>query len=162
MNNKKAFTMIEVMVVVFILSVVISFFVFDISSVYKDSKKNVAKSQVYMIRKVIQNYARDHGGVYPTDFKELIKEGYLFSLPENPLTGVATWEARGQGDLPYGTNWMVVNPDGTIGTPSKWGTKKLFDVRIPLKYDPGSDPGIPDGPNKPEPIDDNWQNMPSG
>ncbi|PLX19768.1 MAG: hypothetical protein C0601_00975 [Candidatus Muiribacterium halophilum] len=159
---KKAFTMIEVMVVVFILSVVISFFVFDVSSVYKDSKKNVAKSQVYMIRKVIQSYARDHGGGYPTDFKELIEEGYLFSLPENPLTGDATWEARGQGDLPYGTNWMEVNPDGTIGGAGQWGTRKLFDVRIPLDYDPGADPGIPDGPDKPEPIDDNWQNMPSG
>jgi|GEM_PF-6270154 len=159
---KKAFTMIEIMVVVFVLSVVISFFTFDISTLWKDSKADVARAQVYMIRKVIQNYARDHGGTYPKDFKQLIEEGYLYSMPENPLTGEPTWEARGQGDLPYSTNWKVVNDDGTIATPGEWGTKRLFDVRIPLEYDPGADPTILEGPDKPEPIDDNWQNMPAG
>lgn len=160
--NKKAFTMIEVMVVVFILSVVISFFTFDISALWKDSKNDVARAQVYMIRKVIQSYARDHGGDFPADFQQLIEQGYLYSMPENPITGKPTWEARGQGDLPFSTNWMDVNEDGTIATPGQWGTRKLFDVRIPLEYDPGANPGIPDGPDKPEAIDDNWQNMPAG
>lgn len=165
--NKKAFTLIEIMVVVMTLSVLLSFFAIEIARFWADSKKDLAKSQVYNLRKMINQFYSDFGR-YPSDLKEMIELGYLKNIPVNPLNNKISWEVRPidpgdtlinqSRDIEDDLNWYDVREDGTMaGWPAG---NVVFDIRIPLELDPGSDPANDGDPDAPDPIDNRWRTIP--
>ena len=165
--KNKAFTLVEIMVVVIIISVLLTFFVPNLVSAWKGTKKDLAKTQLYTLRKVIHQYAADMNK-YPVDFTEILRVGYLKEIPLNPLTNGYDWQVRPYGLDPLtDINWnYYISKDGKIFSQNRnnsidsstwsppsttaWYTNNfiLFDIRIPDELDPGSE------------IDDKWSKMP--
>lgn len=162
--NKKAFTIIEVMVVVMVIGILLSFFSIDILSFWKDSKESLAKTQLHTLRKIIHRFSNDIGR-YPEDFNELIRYGYIKKMPLNPINQKTDWQVRAVGRDPLtDSNWNFYTDDKgkiyfqnrDIGPPypspntTLWYTNnyRIFDIRIPDELDPD------------EEIDNRWKKMP--
>jgi general secretion pathway protein G len=164
--KKKAFTLVEIMVVVIIISVLLTFFIPELISSWQSTKKDLAKTQLYTLRKVIHQYAADMNR-YPEDFAEILRVGYIKEIPLNPLTNGYDWQVRPFGlDPLVDSSWnYYVGKDGKIfsqnrnnsldsatwsSTSNAWYTNNfiLFDIRIPDELDPTMK------------IDDKWSKMP--
>lgn len=165
-KNSKAFTLVEIMVVVVLLSILLSFFIPDLLTAWKGSKEDLAKTQLYTLRRLIHQFAADMNR-YPEDFSEILKMGYIREMPVNPITNGYDWQVRAYGQAPLtDSNWnFYVGKDGKIISQnrnnttdtSSWGAVTnswytnnfiLFDIRIPDELDPTST------------IEDNWKKMP--
>ncbi|MFA7577685.1 MAG: type II secretion system protein [Candidatus Muiribacteriota bacterium] len=147
--NKKALTLIEILIVVAILSVVLGILGVEVMRYWEDSKKKLAITQLNKVRRIIHQYANDNYGQYPKDFRTLVERGYIPSVPINPLTNTIDWQARSTGaDPQLSGSWLKVNNDGSIGTPMTWDADKfLFDIRIPASSPYSL-------------IDEKWKSMP--
>jgi general secretion pathway protein G len=55
------------------------------------AKESVLKNNLAIIRERLDQFKADRG-VYPTLLDELVENGYLRELPEDPMTGEHTWE----------------------------------------------------------------------
>ena len=82
---KGAFTLIEISVVVAIIGALYLTVVPMYGKTIKKAKETALKKDLYVFRKTIDNYYKDHEK-YPESLESLVKEGYLRKLPEDPFT----------------------------------------------------------------------------
>ncbi len=88
----KGFTMIEMMMVMFILSVLAAVALPQYKNAVTSSKEAVLRENLYRFRDLIDQYQADKGK-YPATLEALVEDGYLRKMPIDPITGAADWQA---------------------------------------------------------------------
>jgi general secretion pathway protein G len=112
-TGRSGFTMIELMIVMTVITILVSVAVpFYQKSIIR-SKESVLRNNLFTLRTVIDEFTMDKGKA-PQTLQDLVSEGYLRSVPVDPLTG-------------SDQDWKVVMEDAmTSVSQSEPG---IFDVR---------------------------------
>ena len=109
MMDRRAFTLIEIMVVVAIIVTILSIAVPFYTTAMVRAKESVLQSNLFTMRSVIDQYTYDKEEP-PQSLDELVSEGYLREIPIDPFT-----ESR--------DTWQKINEAGPTGESG------LYDVR---------------------------------
>lgn len=56
----------------------------------RHARETVLRDDLFQMRKLIDQYAADKGKL-PQSLEELVSEGYLREIPEDPITGEKNW-----------------------------------------------------------------------
>lgn len=92
-NRKQdaAFTLMELMIVMAIISVLATLAVPSFIGAIKSAREAVLKEDLHVMRAAIDSYTMDKQKA-PQTLDDLLQEGYLRSIPEDPMTKSAdTW-----------------------------------------------------------------------
>jgi general secretion pathway protein G len=122
---QRGFTLIELMVVMFIISVLLAIAVPVYQKSIIRSKETVLRHNLFTIRNMIDEYTIDKQKA-PESLQELVSEGYLRQVPQDPITN---------SDQTWKTVMEETPVSGSAGTPG------LYDVHS------GSDKKALDGTN---------------
>jgi general secretion pathway protein G len=91
MSRLRGFTFVELVVVITIVVILITMAIPIYSNTIKRSKETVLKQNLFTLRTVIDNYTFDKQKA-PQSLQELVTEGYLRTVPNDPMTGSnQTW-----------------------------------------------------------------------
>jgi general secretion pathway protein G len=124
-SGQRGFTLIELMVVMFIISVLLAIAVPVYQKSIIRSKETVLHHNLFTIRSMIDEYTIDKQKA-PDSLQELVSEGYLRQIPQDPITN-------------SDQTWRTVMEETPVGGSS--GTPGLYDVHS------GSDKKSLDGSN---------------
>ncbi|RNC68730.1 MAG: prepilin-type N-terminal cleavage/methylation domain-containing protein [Desulfuromonadales bacterium] len=116
LENRKGFTLIELMIVVTIIGILASIAVPSYKWSLIKAREAVLRENLHTIRSAIDQFYADQGK-YPDDIKEIVDKKYLHDIPRDPITG-------------KNDTWVVmppVEPTGKITTEGK-GQGNVFDV----------------------------------
>ena len=108
-----AFTMIELMIVMTIISILVSMAVPFYQKSITKSKESVLRSNLLTLRTVIDEYTYDKGKA-PQTLQDLVAESYLRVVPLDPMTG-------------NDSSWKIIMEDST--TSASQSEPGIFDVR---------------------------------
>ncbi|MCP2604565.1 type II secretion system GspH family protein [Candidatus Aminicenantes bacterium AH-873-B07] len=87
----KGFTLAELLIVMVLIGILASIAVPQFRHATRKAKEAVLKENLYVMRKVIDEYYTDKGK-YPPSLQALVEEGYLRRIPIDPITGSdKTW-----------------------------------------------------------------------
>ena len=94
-NRSRGFTLIELLIVVGIIAILATLAAPYYRPAQKKAKEAVLKETLWVLRDVIDQYYADKGR-YPSDLEVLVSDGYLRSVPDDPMTKSSdTWETEG-------------------------------------------------------------------
>ena len=87
----RGFTFVELIVVITIVVILITMAIPIYNNTIKRSKETVLKQNLFTLRTVIDNYTFDKQKA-PQSLQDLVSEGYLRTVPNDPMTGSnQTW-----------------------------------------------------------------------
>lgn len=87
----KGFTLIELLVVMALIGIIASIALPQFKGTTKRAREVVLKENLYQLRRVIDQFYVDKKR-YPRSLQELVDEGYLRTIPEDPITrSKETW-----------------------------------------------------------------------
>jgi len=99
MVRKKAFTLMEITVIVTVLVLLASIAAATHKSRVRAAKESVLKHNLSELRFTLDAYNADRGH-YPESLGTLLDEGYLRDIPVDPFTGSGdTWEVIYEEDI---------------------------------------------------------------
>lgn len=104
---RRAFTLIEVLAVVIIISVLFAASQPLIGDCARKTRETVLKNNLQAVRETISRFYKDHER-YPESLKELVDKKYILAMPIDPVTE-------------RNDTWITV--------PSAPGAKDLYDIR---------------------------------
>ncbi len=81
----KGFTLIELLVVMALIGIIASIALPQFKGTTKRAREVVLKENLYQLRRVIDQFYVDKKR-YPKSLQELVDEGYLRTIPEDPIT----------------------------------------------------------------------------
>lgn len=119
--NKKAFTLIELLIVMTIVGILASIAVPNYRWGIIKAKEAVLREDLYNLRTTIDNFYADQGK-YPDALQELVDKKYLRDLPKDPFTNVKdSWKvvsppAGAEGEEIKGSVYDVHSGSDLIGT----------------------------------------------
>ncbi|GAB7027273.1 type IV pilin protein [Geotalea toluenoxydans] len=119
--NKKAFTLIELLIVMTIVGILASIAVPNYRWGIIKAKEAVLREDLYNLRTTIDNFYADQGK-YPDALQELVDKKYLRDLPKDPFTNdKETWKvvpppAGAEGEEIKGSVYDVHSGSDLIGT----------------------------------------------
>jgi general secretion pathway protein G len=90
-HRERGFTLIEVMMVAFIVSVLAAIALPQYKNAIIQAKESTLKEDLFRFRDLIDQYQADKGK-YPPSLEALVEEGYLRKIPIDPITGAADWQ----------------------------------------------------------------------
>lgn len=91
-SRQRGFTLLELMVVVGIIAILASLSLPYYRNAKKKAQEAVLMEDLWVLRDVMDQYYADKGK-YPSGLEILVQEGYIRSIPKDPLTGSSsTWE----------------------------------------------------------------------
>ena len=90
-SGKSGFTIIELMIVMAVITILVSMAVPFYQKSILRSKESVLRSNLMTMRTVIDEYTMDKGKA-PQTLEDLVSEGYLRSIPVDPITGTTDWK----------------------------------------------------------------------
>jgi general secretion pathway protein G len=96
-SGKRGFTIIELMIVMAIVAVLVTIAAPIYQKTVIRSKETVLKQNLFTIRICIDEYTYDKGKA-PQSLQDLVTEGYLRQIPNDPMTG-------------NNQTWKVINED---------------------------------------------------
>ena len=105
--GRRAFTLIEVLAVVIIISILFAASQPLIGDSARKTRETVLKNNLRAVRETIARFYKDHER-YPEGLKELVDKKYIIALPVDPVTE-------------KNDTWVTL--------PSKPGAKDLYDIR---------------------------------
>jgi general secretion pathway protein G len=105
--GRRAFTLIEVLAVVIIISILFAASQPLIGDSARKARETVLKNNLRAVRETIARFYKDHER-YPDGLKELVDKKYIIALPVDPVTE---------------------KDDTWVKLPSKPGAKDLYDIR---------------------------------
>jgi general secretion pathway protein G len=90
-EGERAFTLIELVTVITILGVLVAMAIPQYKVAILQSREAVLREDLYRFREAIDQYQADKGH-YPASLEALSTDGYLRSIPNDPLSGAADWK----------------------------------------------------------------------
>ena len=88
----RGFTLIEMSVVVAIIGILYFTVAPMYGSTIQKTRETALKEDLHVMRKVLDQYYRDRGA-WPDGLDALVRDGYLRSIPADPITGKTdTWK----------------------------------------------------------------------
>ena len=105
-NKQNGFTLLELMIAMFILIILLSVALPTYQRSVQQARETVLKENLFQMRRAIDQYAADKGKL-PQSLDDLVTEEYLREKPVDPIIEKAEWKEI-QGD---DTN----SPDGGQG-----------------------------------------------
>lgn len=106
----KAFTLVEILIVVVILGILAAIVVPQFTSASQEAQASNVASQLQTVRNQIELYRVRHNGAYPdlaTAWTDIVGPDYLRSAPVNPRTSSSVVGAEGPD-----TGWQWIDSDG--------------------------------------------------
>lgn len=95
-NTDKGFTLLELMITMFIMIILLSVALPAYQSSVQQARENVLRQNLWQMRRQIDQYATDKGKL-PQSLDDLVKANYLRELPVDPITEKAEWsEVQGE------------------------------------------------------------------
>ncbi|MBV8573316.1 MAG: type II secretion system protein [Acidobacteriaceae bacterium] len=110
---QRGFTLVELMVVMAIVSVLLAIAVPIYQKSITRAKESVLRNNLFTIRTMIDEYTLDKQKA-PETLQDLVSEGYLRQVPQDPMTN-------------SDQTWRLVMEDTPISGSS--GTPGIFDVK---------------------------------
>jgi len=89
-NRRGGFTLIELLIVMSIVTILVSLAIPVYQRSIMRAKESVLRSNLMTIRNVIDEYTYDKQKA-PQTLQDLVQEGYLRQVPNDPMTGSNTW-----------------------------------------------------------------------
>ena len=89
-RRRLGFTLVEMMIVMAIVVILIGIAVPYYQKSIMRAKESVLRNNLFTLRQVIDEYAYDHQKA-PQTIQEVVTDGYLRSVPVDPMTGKAEW-----------------------------------------------------------------------
>ena len=84
-KHNAGFTMVELLIVMSIISILMLIAVPLYTTAIKSAREAVLKEDLHIMRAAIDSYTMDKQKA-PQSLDELVQEGYLKSIPEDPMT----------------------------------------------------------------------------
>lgn len=109
----QGFTLIELMVVMAIISVLLAIALPIYSKSITRAKESVLRNNLFTLRSMIDEYTLDKQQA-PQSLQDLVSEGYLRQIPQDPMTG-------------SDQTWRIIMEDTSVAGSSS--TPGIFDVR---------------------------------
>jgi prepilin-type N-terminal cleavage/methylation domain-containing protein len=122
-NNKKGFTLIELMIVVAIIGILAAIAIPKFADLINKSKEGATKGSLSSVRSAINVYYGDNEGWYPADTLECLLPKYIASIPDAKLPGTGHADkndvASSSNTITDAGGWAYNNdPENSTG----WGT----------------------------------------
>jgi general secretion pathway protein G len=89
--NQKGFSLLELMIAMFILIILLSVAVPVYRTTVQNARETVLKENLWQMRRSIDQYAADKGKL-PNSLDDLVTDGYLREKPVDPITEKAEWD----------------------------------------------------------------------
>ena len=90
--SSRGFTLIEIMIVFALIGILVGLALPRYQHSRRKAAEAVLKEDLFTLRKLIDQYYTDKGK-YPASIRTLVEEGYLRTIPVDPITGSAeTWQ----------------------------------------------------------------------
>ncbi len=90
-NKQNGFTLIELIIVISLIGILVGLGIPNFQNAAKRTRETVLKENLFILRKLINQYYVDKG-YYPQTLQTLVDEEYLLKIPEDPITKSAdTW-----------------------------------------------------------------------
>jgi len=109
----RGFTLIELMVVMAIISVLLAIALPIYQKSITRAKESVLRNNLFTLRTMIDEYTIDKQKA-PDSLQDLVSEGYLRQIPQDPITGSTD-------------TWRVIMEDTPVG--GSTSSPGVFDVR---------------------------------
>ena len=90
-SGKRGYTLIELIIVMAIISIMVAIAVPIYQKTLLRTKETLLKNNLFSLRKTIDEYSFDKQKA-PQTLEDLVKEGYLRSVPVDPITGNDQWK----------------------------------------------------------------------
>ena len=84
-KNNSGFTLVELMIVMAIIGVLATLAIPSFVGALKQAREAVLKEDLHVLRTAIDSYTADKQKA-PQALEDLIQDGYLKSIPEDPMT----------------------------------------------------------------------------
>jgi general secretion pathway protein G len=93
-RNTRGFTMIELLIVMTVIVVLASMAMVGYRNSVRRSQEAVLKENLFRMRDALDQYYADKNK-WPGDLSELVSEGYIREIPEDPMTkSKDTWRTE--------------------------------------------------------------------
>ncbi|MDY7108372.1 MAG: type II secretion system protein [Planctomycetota bacterium] len=120
MRTKRAFTLIEILIVVVILGILAAIVIPQFTDASQEAMLSSVQSQLQTLRSQIELYRVKEGGTLPNmaDWSDLTDGDYIQQDPVNPFndsTTIAGAYADGVGWIWDGSDLSAADPDGIEG-----------------------------------------------
>jgi general secretion pathway protein G len=112
-NRSAGFTLVELMVVMAVISILIAIAVPIYLKSLVRAKESVLRNNLFTLRTMIDEYTVDKQQA-PQSLQDLVSDGYLRQVPQDPITG-------------SDQTWRIVMEDTPVSGSS--GTPGIFDVK---------------------------------
>ena len=87
-------TLVELTIVISLITILAAIALVGYRNAITRSREAVLKEDLFRMRDAIDQYYADRGE-YPSTLENLVTDGYLRTIPEDPLTGSAeTWQTE--------------------------------------------------------------------
>ena len=90
-NERRGFTLIEILIVVSIIGILISIAVPIYQKAILRTKESVLRNNLFTMRTVLDEYTYDKQKA-PQTLQDLVTEGYLREVPIDPMTSTNQWK----------------------------------------------------------------------
>jgi general secretion pathway protein G len=98
-KGEAGFTLMELMIVMMIIGILATLAIPSFKSAIKSAKEAVLKEDLRVMRAAIDSYTMDKQKA-PESLDDLVQEGYLKSIPEDPMTKARdTWQTETSDSL---------------------------------------------------------------
>lgn len=89
-RRQRGFTLLELLTVMTILAMLATVGIVGYRSSVRRAKESVLKENLFLLNHALEQHKADRGK-YPGSLNDLVTQGYIRKLPDDPMTGQADW-----------------------------------------------------------------------